>query len=124
MTDEEPSPNPEGGVGDMASRALYAVLGLTLILLSAAAVYLLYIGYYLEVVAVMLPSWLFYILINDVPEDRKTLTKILRPLNILFTLLACSTLIAVIIAGLYLLFMLLVFLGRTFVGIMSYSPPT
>lgn len=116
---EEPS-TVEEGAADKASRVFYALLGLALIVLSAASLYLIYLGYYLEVIVVMMPSWLVYLAINEVDEDRKKLTKFLRPFNIFFTLIVCSTLIAVILAGLYLLFKFVLHLGQGFMGIMSY----
>lgn len=119
---EEHSPVNEGA-GDKASRVFYALLGLALIVLSVVSLYMIYLGYHVEVIAVMMPSWLAYLAINGVDEDRKKLTKFLKPFNIFFTLLACSTLIAVILSGLYLLFRFIVYLGKNFIGIMSYASP-
>ncbi len=86
-------------------RIFNAIVGLVFILLTGLFVYLIYLGYLTEVVAAMIVSWFFFLIVNEVPEDQKLLQEFLKPVKLPLTLLAYSTLFAVILTVIYILYM-------------------
>jgi hypothetical protein len=72
-------------------------------------------------VAVLFVSWFLWVVIAEIPDDKKIIKMMLEPLKLLLTLLACSTLLAVVLVGLYLLYSLVVHLSSRLVELVKDS---